>query len=168
MKRNRLFTALVLAPVMAVSLTACGSSNEEHAHPGGQHTEIREGMTGDLQEETAANQLPSFLRQADPKVASIYRLAAKHLDLIEHIPCYCGCGQSVGHKSNRDCFIREIRNGSIIWDSHAMTCYNCQQIALESIQLKEQGKSTLEIRKFIDNKYKQGYAEPTPTPMPVQ
>ncbi|SEN35081.1 PCYCGC motif-containing (lipo)protein [Lihuaxuella thermophila] len=167
---KRFFAACVLTPVVAISLTACGSSNEKHAGAGEQHTKTHQNqaMSGDLREGTASNQLPSFLNQVDPKVVSIYRLAAKHPDLLQHIPCYCGCGRSVGHKSNRDCFIKEIRNGTIVWDSHAVTCYNCQQIALESIQLKEQGKSTPEIRKFIDNKYKQGYAEPTPTPVPVQ
>ena len=32
--------------------------------------------------------------------------------------------------------------------------------------MKQKGKSTLEIRKYIDNKYKEGYGKPTPTPMP--
>jgi hypothetical protein len=32
--------------------------------------------------------------------------------------------------------------------------------------MKKQGKSVQEIRKFIDEKYKEGYAKPTQTPMP--
>ena len=32
--------------------------------------------------------------------------------------------------------------------------------------MKQKGKSTLEIRNYIDNKYKEGYGKPTPTPMP--
>ena len=31
--------------------------------------------------------------------------------------------------------------------------------------MKQKGKTTLEIRNYIDNKYKEGYGKPTPTPM---
>ncbi|MBA4495764.1 PCYCGC motif-containing (lipo)protein [Paenactinomyces guangxiensis] len=165
-KSKWMLTVPLVVSLLAISLTACSSQNDQvipHENLAGKN----DHMAGDIHEETAANQLPSFLKQADKSVSHVYQLASKHRELIEWMPCYCGCGQSVDHRSNRDCFIKEVKeNGNIVWDSHAVGCYNCQQIALESIQLKEKGKSALEIRQFIDNKYKEGYAEPTPTPIP--
>jgi hypothetical protein len=40
------------------------------------------------------------------------------------------------------------------------------EIAVISSKLKEAGKTTKEIRDYIDNAYKEGYGKPTPTPMP--
>jgi hypothetical protein len=60
------------------------------------------------------------------------------------------------------------KNGEITWDSHGTTCGACLEIAAESAALKEQGKSVLEIRTYIDKKYKEGFAKPTPTPIPAE
>ena len=81
------------------------------------------------------------------------------------IPCYCGCGESVGHKTIKIALFVKLKNGEVVWDSHATTCVNCLEIAVESASMKQKGKSTLEIRNYIDNKYKEGYGKPTPTPM---
>jgi hypothetical protein len=41
------------------------------------------------------------------------------------------------------------------------------EIAVESAKMKKEGKSDKEIRTYIDNTYKNGYATPTDTPMPA-
>ncbi len=47
----------------------------------------------------------------------IYTVAGQNAELLDWIPCYCGCGESVGHKNNKNCFIREIKkNGEVVWD----------------------------------------------------
>ncbi|MDA1779595.1 PCYCGC domain-containing protein [Bacillus cereus group sp. BY9-3LC] len=137
------------------------SKKEEHDHAS--HTQ-----QADIQEKTkGVNTLPTFLDKLDPQMKDIYTVAGKNAELLDWIPCYCGCGESVGHKNNKNCFIREIKkNGEVVWDSHATTCVNCLEIAVESASMKQKGKSTLEIRNYIDNKYKEGYGKPTPTPMP--
>jgi hypothetical protein len=46
----------------------------------------------------------------DPEVRAAYEVARKNPELLEKMPCYCGCfGQ--GHKSNYDCFV----------DNHGLT-----------------------------------------------
>lgn len=138
-------------------LSGCGTKEKNH-------------IIGDHIEETkGVSQLPAFLTNVDASIQKVYQLAAENDDIIANMACYCGCGDSVGHKSNRDCFIKDKKtDGSIIWNSHGVTCLNCQEIAVESIYLKKNtDKSLLEIRTIIDNKYKEGFAKPTPTPMPV-
>ncbi|GGJ69814.1 hypothetical protein GGR02_002049 [Anoxybacillus voinovskiensis] len=148
---------IVIMLSLSVLLGAC-SANEtkEQTHA---------TMSGDVRETTKSTaHLPSFLKPYDENMAVLYQQAANHRQLLENIPCYCGCGTSAGHKNNYDCFVYENKkDGSIVWDSHATTCGVCLDIAAESITEYEQGKSIKDIRKMIDEKYKEGYAEPTPT-----
>ncbi|KEO82108.1 PCYCGC motif-containing (lipo)protein [Tumebacillus flagellatus] len=124
--------------------------------------------SGDIQEETKSlTDLPTFLANANPKIVTAYKTAAANRDLVNQMPCYCGCGQSAGHMSNMSCFIHEVKpDGTVVWDDHGTRCDTCMNITLESAQLKQDGKSVLDIRNVIDTKYKEGYAKPTPTPMP--
>lgn len=123
---------------------------------------------GDLQEVTASiDELPTFLQKAKPETIEAYRHAAKANEVLDFIPCYCGCGVHAGHKNNKHCFIKEIKpDKSVVWDDHGTRCATCMTIAVTSSKLKDSGKTTKEIRSIIDNQYKTGYDKPTPTPMP--
>lgn len=170
-------TFILTVAIASLSLTAvaCNSQEEnnekQHKNHSTQssnsHSQDQQG-NADIKETTKnANQLPSFLQGIDPKIAQVYQIAAKNAPLLDSMPCYCGCGESVNHKSNRDCFIQQIKeDGAIVWDSHGTKCSTCLDIAVESSILKKQGKTDLEIRNFIDNKYKD-FGKPTPTPMPA-
>ncbi len=154
------WTALGL--FLLLMLAACGQSGGEesgHAH---------RAPNGDLREETASAQaLPSFLSQQPSQTRLAYQAAASFHETLQRIPCYCGCGETAGHRSNLNCFIHEIReDGSVVWDDHGTRCGVCVTIALQSAQLKSEGKSDLEIRRFIDSAYREGYAEPTDTALP--
>ena len=59
--------------------------------------------------------LPDNLRKAPPKVRDAYRFAVANRDMLRQIPCYCGCGAE--HKSNAECYIKDVRpDGSIVFD----------------------------------------------------
>lgn len=170
----KLWTFPILILMTVVFLSACQSpdvvsTDQNKTQPVHEHTSTKL-PNGDTQEVTKGKtELPSFLLKAEPQIVKAYLAAADHAEVLEKIPCYCGCGLSAGHKNNKNCFIKETRtDGSIVWDSHGVTCGVCQTIALESAQLKQAGKSDLEIRNFIDAKYSKGFAEPTPTPMPTK
>lgn len=151
-------------------LGACGSesgtSGESHELVHGEQHHL---PNGDLQEVTAsADDLPAFLSDKPEDMRLVYRLAGKSADILEWMPCYCGCGESAGHGSNLNCFVDEIReDGSVVWDDHGTRCLVCLEIAVKSVQLNQEGKSLKEIREFIDDMYKEGYAPPTKTPMPA-
>ncbi|MET3193951.1 PCYCGC motif-containing (lipo)protein [Gottfriedia sp. OAE603] len=161
------FSALSISLLLAGCSSHKTEVNNETSHNGHENHEEHSQMS-DVREQTKNKEtLPSFLAVKEQQMQQIYLLAAQNTDLLKNIPCYCGCGDSVGHKSNLDCFINEVKaDGSVVWDSHATTCVNCLEIALESATLKQKGKTNLEIRKYIDDKYKDGYAKPTDTPMP--
>ena len=156
---------LPITLLTAILLSGCGSA-EQSGESG--HGHVQRTANGDLQEMTASiDQLPGFLDGLDPVIIQSYTIAAANRDLLASIPCYCGCGESAGHQHNGNCFIKEERaDGSIVWDDHGTRCGVCMEIAIVSSKLKEEGKSKQEIRQYIDSTYKEGYAAPTPTPMP--
>lgn len=66
---------------------------------------------------------------------SAYKYATEHPEVLEQVPCYCGCGQhgseaSDGkpHRFLRDCFINDKGQ----YDSHASTCDVCIGLAIKA------------------------------------
>lgn len=166
------FTLLLAGSMI---LTACSSGEDKAEEPvkqekhneesGHQHTVAN----GDIQETTAsADVLPSFLDKQSEDLKLVYKATGQATEILKWIPCYCGCGESAGHKSNMNCFVKEVKkDGSIVWDDHGTRCVACVEIAIQSIKMAQEGKSLKEIRDVIDDAYKEGYAKPTPTPMPA-
>lgn len=146
-----------------VALSACGKTDQ-----GLQVGEQEQLPNGDLQEVTASiDVLPSFLDDKPEDMRLVYQVAGQATDIIEWMPCYCGCGESAGHGSNKNCFIDEIReDGTVVWDDHSTRCQVCLDTAVESVMMTQEGKSLKEIRNIIDETYDKGFAEPTDTPMP--
>lgn len=165
-------TYLLVASLLFLSACGADKNNAKQSEESEQQSASHEGhdhASGDIQEETAgADVLPSFLDNQNENIRLVYQIAGQTTDILEWIPCYCGCGESVGHKSNLNCFIQEKReDGTIVWDDHGTRCIACLEIALQSAQMHKDGKSLKEIRNAIDEAYKEGYAEPTPTKMPA-
>jgi hypothetical protein len=159
---------LALVALMAISLlTACGQG-EKVTKVESEHEHQIHLANGDIQETTtSADILPNFMDGKPEAMRVVYEAAAKSADLLEWIPCYCGCGESAGHLNSLNCFVNKINeDGSVVWDDHGTRCDTCLEIAATSINMKTAGESNLEIRQFIDENYKEGYAEPTKTKMP--
>ena len=69
----------------------------------------------------APAQLPDFVLQASAQTQEAYRYAAAHPEVLQYMPCYCGCVNQ-GHTSNKDCFIKELRrDGSVVYDAMGST-----------------------------------------------
>ena len=41
---------------------------------------------------------------SDPEVSRSYQIAKDIPEVLENMPCYCGCYGSSGHRNNLDCF----------------------------------------------------------------
>lgn len=163
---KRMFIMLVALTFLIVTGCSQAESTQENSMlMAGEKLHL---PNGDFQEATSSIEiLPSFLDNQSDIVRGIYKLAAANADLLQWMPCYCGCSMSADHQHNGNCFYKEIRDdGTIVWDDHGTRCNVCIEIAAYSIKLHEDGMSVKEIRNFIDEVYKEGYAEPTPTPMP--
>lgn len=94
-------------------------------------------------------QLSPEVRKAPPTVREAYQFAVANPDILEHVPCYCGCG-SIRHKSNLDCYVKQLKpDGSVTLDDHALGCSLCVDITRDAMRLNGEGKSLDEIHAEI-------------------
>jgi hypothetical protein len=76
-------------------------------------------VTAEL-EMAPVSDLPPEVRQSPTTVQDAYRFALANQQLLQQIPCYCGCG-GVGHTSNYACYVAgENDDGRIDFDYHAL------------------------------------------------
>jgi Protein of unknown function with PCYCGC motif len=65
---------------------------------------------------------PDYVLQAPPEVKELYEFQVTHGEVMRYMPCFCGCGQNAGHRSNRDCYVQRVNtDGSVVFDSMAPT-----------------------------------------------
>jgi hypothetical protein len=78
--------------LLVFMLAGCQSEIPESTSPKQNQTAAHQHH--DVQETTkSVNELPSFVKNLDPIVGKVYHAAAKNQELLEWIPCYCGCGE---------------------------------------------------------------------------
>jgi hypothetical protein len=65
---------------------------------------------------------PDYVLDAPPEVKELYEFQVTHGEVMRYMPCFCGCGQNAGHRSNRDCYVERVNpDGSVVFDSMAPT-----------------------------------------------
>ncbi|VVB84485.1 Protein of uncharacterised function with PCYCGC motif protein [uncultured archaeon] len=85
----------------------------------------------------------------DALALNAYTYATKHPDVLEQIPCYCGCGGHSGHRFLRDCFIKDDWS----YDEHARYCDVCIGETMKVQSYLAEGKTLKEARALIDKEY---------------
>ncbi len=100
-------------------------------------------------------------------VQQVYDFAARHPEVLQYVPCYCGCERS-GHNGNHDCFVKSrAANGTVTeWDGHGLGCTICIDVARDAMTLFNGGVAPAAIRASIDKKYASHFPSATPTPQP--
>ena len=54
------------------------------------------------------------------ETAALYRFARERGDVLQWMPCTCGCDR-LGHASNRACYVKAESGDRTTWTSHAAT-----------------------------------------------
>ena len=101
------------------------------------------------------------------QVQQVYEFAARHPEVLQYVPCYCGCERE-GHTANHSCFVKSrATDGRVLeWDSHGMGCAICLEVGFQAMTLFNSGVKTLAIREAIDKKYGHlPFSTPTPRPL---
>ena len=108
----------------------------------------------------------NMVPRAPEVVRDAYIFAAQRPDILEYVPCFCGC-ETAGHKRNADCFVASRNDDGSVreWDTHGMACTICVDVARDAMQLSASGASTDDIRAAVESKYA-AYPRQTPTPAP--
>ena len=67
------------------------------------------------------------------EIRAAYAFAARRPDVLQSLPCYCGCKRQ-GHAGNEACYVTSRTvNGMPRWTDHAVTCAICVDITYEAI-----------------------------------
>ena len=99
------------------------------------------------------DQMPAEVQTAPTVVQQAYQFAAANPDVMQHIPCYCGCG-NIGHTSNYSCYVSGVDDQAhITFDNHALGCSICVDITQDVMRFLKEGKSPQEARSYIDANY---------------
>lgn len=62
--------------------------------------------------------MPENILLASAKLQEVYGLAVNYPEVLEKMPCYCGC-DNVGHENNLDCYIADMDGENVMkWDPH--------------------------------------------------
>lgn len=114
--------------------------------------------------------LPSGVAMAVRPVSvmrATYEFSARHPEVMHYVPCFCGCERG-GHKDNHDCFVatRDAADKVTAWDTHAIGCEVCVDVAYQAMQMHNSGAPVSAIRDAIDKKWAPHYSGKTPTPLP--
>ena len=129
-----LICALLLG-LTPLTLTAC-SGDASHAY-----------------ELAPQESLPTDMLSQPASVQEAYRFALGNPEILEQVPCYCGCG-AIGHRSNYQCYFKGIGpDGTPQFDNHALGCSICVDITQDVMRLLDEGKSIPEIREYVDATY---------------
>jgi hypothetical protein len=103
--RTLKLAGVLLAAVLLV--TACGAASA----PSGSATETNLKLA-------PVSALSPEIRQLPADVQEVYRFALANPDVLDKIPCYCGCNQ-IGHTSNLDCYVKSrSADGAVVFDFH--------------------------------------------------
>ncbi len=99
------------------------------------------------------SEMPAEVQQAPVAVQQAYQFAVANPDVLEQIPCYCGCG-AMGHTSNYACYVADIGpDRVVVYDNHALGCSICVDISQDVMRLLDQGKEVPEIFAYVDGNY---------------
>jgi hypothetical protein len=143
MWKRRRYVSFLVPLFILLSLTTAGCSAKGTSNTPSSPELAMASMTG----------IPADVVAAPVVVQQAYQYAVANPDTLKHIPCYCGCGK-MGHKSNYACYVESTDTaGKLTYDSHALGCSICVDITQDVMRLTKQGKTTPEIRAYVDAIY---------------
>jgi hypothetical protein len=137
-RKRAIFLQLLIVAALAAGLTTgCGSAQD-----GGHGLAM-----------APLHEMPADVQAAPVTVQQAYQFAVANPDVLEEIPCYCGCG-GMGHGSNYACYVQSVdAAGTVTFDPHALACSICVDITQDTMRLLKQGKPTAEIKAYVDDTY---------------
>lgn len=173
----------LLIVVLALGGTMAGCSSSSDPAMGGDHESMAGGSgvaggataaavpMGDMRMPTADEVTatwkarPDYVKALPAEWQGAYAFALARPDVLQWLPCYCGC-TAMDHRSNLDCFFqrREVA-GSYQYEEHASYCDICVKTANIAQQMLQDGATIIQVRAAVDVTFG-GTAPGTNTPLP--
>ena len=97
--------------------------------------------------------MPLDVQNAPATVKQAYQFAVANPEVLQELPCYCGCG-GMGHISNYSCYVADNDpESNLTFDGHALGCSICVDITQDAMRMLDDGKSIAEIQVYVDQTY---------------
>jgi predicted small secreted protein len=136
-KTRKFLFLIVLVALTAATVSACSTSSGD---------DVQLAML-------SLDQMPMDVQSAPVTVQEAYQFNTANPDIMDNIPCYCGCGD-IGHTSNYDCYVSSVDDkGKITYDNHALGCSICVEITQDVMRMLRDGESPQDARAYIDATY---------------
>ena len=136
-KANKFIFLLIVLALVGTTISACSTSSSSEVHLA----------------MSPLDQMPMDVQSAPVAVQEAYQFNVANPDIMQDIPCYCGCGD-IGHTSNYDCYVSNIDDkNNITFDNHALGCSICVDITQDVMRMLRDGKSPQDARVYIDATY---------------
>jgi hypothetical protein len=136
-KANKFFFLLIVITLVSTAVSACSTSSS---------SKVDLAMA-------SMDQMPMDVQSAPVAVQEAYQFNVANPDIMQDIPCYCGCG-GIGHTSNYDCYVSDVdAQGTIKFDNHALGCSICVDITQDVMRMLREGKSIQNARTYVDATY---------------
>ena len=136
-KANKFIFLLIVLALVSTAISACSTSSSSEVHL------VMAPM----------DQMPMDVQSAPVAVQEAYQFNVANPNIMQDIPCYCGCGD-IGHTSNYDCYVSDVdASGKITFDNHALGCSICVDITQDVMRMLRDGKTPQDARAYIDATY---------------
>jgi uncharacterized protein with PCYCGC motif len=114
-------SARVALIVLAAACVAAGCSSSAQERAGASNLEFDRPLNLSDAEIPPLPTVPYPLARPPEVVHAVFAFAARHPEVLNHIPCFCGC-QARGHKDNDDCFVaeRDAHGRPTKWEPHGL------------------------------------------------
>ena len=137
LKTHKLLVFSIIVVLLTTAISACSTSKTSEVHL----------------YMMPLDQMPADVQAAPVAVQEAYQFASITPEVMQDIPCYCGCG-NIGHTSNYDCYVSDVdAQGNIKFDNHALGCSICVDITKDVMRMLQDGKTPAEARTFVDATY---------------
>ncbi len=147
---RRIPVFILLSMLLLAILAACAPQPS----PADVNVEVSGGSGVDAShlKMAAMEQMSADVQSAPEIVQAAYRFAVANPEILQQVPCYCGCG-AMGHQNNYDCYVQSASGDQVSLDTHALGCGICVDITQDAMRLTNQGKSPQEIKAYVDQTY---------------
>jgi hypothetical protein len=136
-KANKLIFLLIIAGLVSTAISACSTSSSSEVHLA----------------MSPLDQMPMDVQSAPVAVREAYQFNVANPDIMQDIPCYCGCSDT-GHTSNYDCYVSDVdAGGKTTFDNHALGCTICVDITQDVMRMLRDGKTPQDARAYVDATY---------------
>ena len=141
---RRVMLSIFILSIAGGLLTGCGTSTPSTSSSNNHDLKM-----------APMSMMPDQVKSAPVVTQQAYQYAVANPDVMQHIPCYCGCG-NMGHTSNYSCYVESVdAAGKPKFDDHALGCSICVDITQDAMRLTKEGKSPQDIKAYVDRTYSQ-------------